>query len=723
MSRTPLALGFALFSLALAVGCVTGDSGNTTAKDHAEVAFTNLGPSSEYVGDTVCFDCHEDQYQGFYDHGMANSMYLLSRDNAVESFGSEIVVDSTTGLHYEMVEADSGYYQVEFLLDEDGKRTHELARSMKWVVGSGTTARTYLAEKDGWFYELPVTWYTQQGRWDFSPGYRVANKRFNRKIADRCVVCHNSYPDPVLQTNGMYTDMPSGIGCERCHGPGSDHVEARLVSDPPDGEPDVTIVNPAHLSLEGRLDVCQQCHLNGTVSLLRDGQDPYSYRPSQPLEDYVALYTGLEFIEGEGEGISVISHAERMMQSACYTETFDTPRPLECTTCHDPHEGFRDQGDAYFNTTCMSCHAGEDLSAIDAEGALVVHTTTANCVDCHMPPTDLIEAPHSAFTDHYIRVVEQEDIEPQKSVEEDVLVAHFDRDRTQSPDARLYEGMAYITRGYQGGDLEYLRQGVDILADVFEDGQPFSEAVYLHGYALLLLERYEEAILSLEESVRLDPGKAERLNALAQAYEYAGSRDPVRIERLYREALRVQPKLADIRLNLGRFLQSRGRAEDARTQYLQVVEDESWNPLGYYNLGTVALLEGNLDEAERQLNQSLTLNPLSGATLTNLGLVFLQKSKIAEARKLLETAVEREPNLPEALDNLGSLYLNLEVEEEAIFYLKRATQVRPYAAGIHAKLALAYFRVERFNEAQQSAQQALAIDPSEPLAQQILQAL
>ncbi len=43
----------------------------------------------------------------------------------------------------------------------------------------------------------------------------------------------------------------------------------------------------------------------------------------------------------------------------------------------------------------------------------MVHTTTANCVDCHMPPTDLIEAPHSAFTDHYIRVVEQEDIEPQ----------------------------------------------------------------------------------------------------------------------------------------------------------------------------------------------------------------------------------------------------------------------------------------------------------------------
>lgn len=264
---------------------------------------------------------------------------------------------------------------------------------------------------------------------------------------------------------------------------------------------------------------------------------------------------------------------------------------------------------------------------------------------------------------------------------------------------------------------------MEILGEAFEDGHEFSEAVYLHGYALLILERYEEAIPSLEESVRLDPAKAERLNALAQAYEYAGDRDPVRIERLYREALRVQPELADIRLNLGRFLQTRGRLDDARAQYQRVVEDESWNALGYYNLGTLALLEGNLDEAEKQLDQSLTLNPLSGATLTNLGLVNLQRNRIAEARKLLETAVERDPDLPEALDNLGSLYLNLEVEESAVVYLKRATEIQPYAAGVHAKLALAYFRLERYAEAQQSAQLALSIDPNEALARQILQAL
>ncbi len=723
----------------IAIGCSSSDSEDVSgagvsgadvsgtnvsgADGSADIVFLNLGDEAEFVGDAACFDCHEDAYRGYQEHGMANSMYLHSADVAVEAFGGEIVVDSTTGLHYENVATDSGYVQIEFLLDDDGIRIHELARPLEWVVGSGTSARTYLTEQDGWFYELPITWYTQKGKWDFSPGYRIANKRFDRKIADRCMACHNSYPEPVIQTNGMYTDMPSGIGCERCHGPGSEHVDARLVSDPPDGQPDVTIVNPVHLSLDRRLDVCQQCHLNGTVSLLRDGEDAYSFRPSRALGDYIALYTGLEHVEGEGEGISVISQAERMKQSACFIETLNTPQPMECTTCHNPHEDFRSAGDAYFNVTCMTCHAGDDLAGIDAGSALKTHTVEANCIDCHMPKTGTIDAPHSSFTDHYIRVVEDEEMEPARSEEADVLTAYFERDRSGSGEGRVYEGMAYITRGYQGGDPEYLDQGIAILDEAFEDGHTLSEAVYLHGYAHLLQERYEQAIPSLEESVRLEPDKAERLNALAQAYEFVGDRDPVRVERLYREALRIQPKLTDIRLNLGRFLQARGRADDAAGEYRQVIADESWNALGYYNLGTVALQQGLLDEAETHLRQAIQLDPMDGASLSNLGLVHLQRNEISQAREVLLTAVERAPENAEALDNLGSLYLNLEIEEEAVEYLSRAATLMASSADIHAKLALALFRIERYEEAERSARRALSIDASHPLATQIMQAL
>lgn len=719
--RTLLAVALFLVAISVSVGCSETPPGYAERQDDLP-AFVNLTSDTEFVGDAACFDCHADQYNGFRDHGMARSMYRLTPDVAVEAFGSEVVVDSTTGLHYATVAADSGYFQVEYLVDDKGKRVHELWRPMEWVVGSGTSARTYLVEKDGWFYELPITWYTQKGRWDFSPGYRVANKRFDRKIADRCVVCHNSYPEPVTQTAGMYTEMPAGIGCERCHGPGAAHVEARLVSDPSDDEPDLTIVNPVYLSLDRRMDVCQQCHLNGSVSLLRDGRTPYDFRPSERLEDYVALYTGLENVQEEG--ISVISHADRMMQSACYIGSLDTSRPMECTTCHDPHQGFREVGDSYFNATCLTCHAPTALSAIDGSQVEPVHTVEANCVDCHMPQADLLEAPHSAFTDHFVRVVRDEsEIQPSTAGEHDVLTAHFERDGGATGDARLYEGMAYITRGYQGGFPDLVEKGIGLLDRAFESGLSSSESRYLHGYAYLTIGKPDQAIPSLEEAVRQEPSKVERLNALAQAYEQVGGRSAERIEQLYREALRIQPAMADIRTNYGKFLQSRGRYDDAQREYEQVISTESWNANGWYNLGTLALQRGQLAQAEEWLDHSLELNPLNGGTLSNLGLVYLQTNRIQKARQTLETAVRRAPKHPEALENLGSLYLNLEMDRDAARVLEQASIVNPTSADVFAKLSLAWFRAGNFAKANTAARTAIGINPSQPLARQVLEAL
>ena len=93
-------------------GCtVNGSSSQEDVENDIEsIVFRNLDSGTSFVGDTACFDCHENQYRGFKEHGMANSMYLLTRDTAVEDFGSEVVVDSTTGLRYETVAADSGFF-------------------------------------------------------------------------------------------------------------------------------------------------------------------------------------------------------------------------------------------------------------------------------------------------------------------------------------------------------------------------------------------------------------------------------------------------------------------------------------------------------------------------------------------------------------------------------------------------------------------------------------
>lgn len=325
--------------------------------------FLNVSRDAEvtFVGDETCATCHEDLYDSYQSHGMAQSFYRLTPENAVEDFSGVVLHHESSGFSYRAYRDGDRFVQEEFRLGPDGEKEHVLVRTMDYVVGSGSAARTYLTEENDRLYELPLTWYTQKQQWDFSPGYEVLNNRFDRAIPARCMACHNGYSEPVEDVPGKFVSLADGIGCESCHGPGSLHVEERTAVPESADSIDHTIVNPAHLSLDLRLDVCQQCHLHTDVSLLREGKSAFGYRPSLPLSSHRALFspeTEETDADDERSRIAVISHADRMKQSQCFIQSRSVSEvePMDCLTCHDPHEGFRDKGPEYFNVTCRECH-------------------------------------------------------------------------------------------------------------------------------------------------------------------------------------------------------------------------------------------------------------------------------------------------------------------------------------------------------------------------------
>lgn len=691
-----------------------GDAGIPT-ETAAALPFQNVTAGVAYVGDEACFSCHEDEWRGYQQHGMAQSYYPLTQENRVETVGVE-VTDAASGLIYRIVERDGKLYQEE--RRDDG---HQLLREMQFVVGSGTAARTYLTENNGRLFELPLTWYTQTGRWDFSPGYAEANSRFARLVPDRCMACHNSLPESEPFAEGKYRTVPHGIGCERCHGPGERHVDARLANPEPSDSIDWTIVNPRHLSLERRLDVCQQCHLHGTVSLLRDGQEPFGFRPSQPLDGFLALFS--EASEDE-ERIGVISHADRMKQSACFIATQGTLGAMDCVTCHNPHEGFREAGATYFNNTCISCHALDALQGQFAtEEARAQHQATSNCFDCHMPKVEADDAPHASFTDHRIRVVEQTTAAlPAPIAAHSVqLTPYFEHDR-ESEAGRIYEGMAYVVYGQQNDDTDALERGVQLLAEALQDSTTHGEGYYLRGLGLRRLGRETEALGPLEQAVRINPNIPERLNALAQAYEVAG-RDPSRISRLYQRALGIQPALAEVRVNYGRFLEAQGQLEAAMDQYQQAAAEQPWLAVAHFNVGTAFLRQGQFEAAEEAMLEAIRLDPDYAEARGNLGLLYATQDEPEKAREQFEAAVQAEPQNPVALGNLGTYHLNANNLPAAIQLLSQAVTVDTgYVDGL-VNLALAHFRSEQMGEARRYAEAALRIQPNHPMAQQILRAL
>ena len=339
----------------------------------ADTRFLNLAPDVQFVGDETCATCHEELYASYATHGMARSFYRLTPEAAVEDFSGVEVRHEPTGFVYTARREGDRFVQEERREAPDGTVSHRLVRTMDYVVGSGSAARTYLSEENGRLYELPLTWYTQPlagadsavqtGHWGLSPGYDQYNARFTRTVPERCMACHNGTSEAVPFTDGKYASLADGIGCEQCHGPGALHVEARTAEAEAPDSIDVTIVNPKWLSRDLRLDVCQQCHLNGEATVLREGETATSYRPGRPLAAHRAIFA---VASTDPNAISVISQADRLKASQCFIQS----PAMDCVTCHNPHEGFREKGPDYFNVTCRTCHDPSALqSAMPTRGA------------------------------------------------------------------------------------------------------------------------------------------------------------------------------------------------------------------------------------------------------------------------------------------------------------------------------------------------------------------
>jgi tetratricopeptide (TPR) repeat protein len=133
--------------------------------------------------------------------------------------------------------------------------------------------------------------------------------------------------------------------------------------------------------------------------------------------------------------------------------------------------------------------------------------------------------------------------------------------------------------------------------------------------------------------------------------------------------------------------------------------------VGEYNLGYVLEQVGRTDEAERQYERALGLNPGLASAQTNLGTALAARGRFGEAAAHLTEAVRLEPGNAAARNNLGALLLQQRQLDAAASQFRLALELNPDHADAHANLGSVLAQQGAYDEALRQFAEALRIDP------------
>jgi Cytochrome c554 and c-prime len=237
--------------------------------------------------------------------------------------------------------------------------------SLIWAFGAGAQGITPVGIVGGRYFENRFSYFPGTQRVALTFGHPARASTENERLGffqdsrtiTRCFNCHatNVQPGP---TGPDLSHMTPGVTCERCHGPGRDHV----------AEVRTKLLNPGRLSSQGQVQVCGECHRL---------PQPGDSGPEPEIE----------------EPVSVRFAPVGLMASRCFTES----RKLGCTTCHDPHTDAPSRNSRFYAERCLTCH-----TVAPTASSSCARTQGGNCLPCHMRQVSLTDT--LKFTDHRIRI-------------------------------------------------------------------------------------------------------------------------------------------------------------------------------------------------------------------------------------------------------------------------------------------------------------------------------
>ncbi|MBC7863842.1 MAG: tetratricopeptide repeat protein [Bacteroidia bacterium] len=659
--------------------------GATTATI-SESLWLNHNDTVKYVGKETCKTCHQDLYNSFMQTGMGHSFDLPEKHELLKTVAMKIVYDKFKDFYYQPIYLNGNFFMKEFRLK--GRDTiYQRLEKTDYVIGHGLQTLSFLQNTNGYLNEMPLTYYTQINKWDLSPGFENGNNtRFSRKIGIECMACHNAYPEFENGSENKYNSVPMGIDCERCHGPGQAHVFERMNNAPLDTSKvvDYSIVNPAKLSVDLQIDVCQRCHLHGNT-ILKDNKSFFDFKPGKLLKDYITIFHAK--YEGESE-IKFVSHAERLKMSKCFIvsnkeiENSKDLRPFKngmtCVTCHNPHVSVQKTSNEIFNNACKNCH-GKKVNVLCSEKEAVRKKVNDNCVSCHMPKIESDDIVHGSIHEHFISKKTKISKEQEKKIKtfvgmiclNDKNVSEIHRakafineyDKFSQKTFYLDSAEKILMKGYP----KSLETNFELLVQLnFDRGnyKKIYDLVQVSGSGRLLTEK----LIKKEES----NSNAWTSYRIGEAFYNIG--DKKKAEAFFNNAVILAPFNPEFKNKLALSYFANSKPAEARTLFMNALIEHPQYVPALTNLGYLCIAEGNKKEAEEIYARALKIDPDYAPLLLNIAGLRLAQDRADEAVTILLIVLEKDASNKQATEiilNLAKYKANAGEMEDANKIVKR----------------------------------------------------
>ncbi len=660
-----------------------GVTNNAVNKTTDTLLYKNHHDSTKYVGMNTCRLCHQDIYNSFIKTGMGKSFDVASQQKSAGNYHQSIIQDKIGNFYYKAFWQKDSLRILEYRLQ--GKDTiHKRLETVNYIIGSGQHTNSHIQSVNGYLTQMPMTFYTQKQTWDLPPGFENGNNtRFLRKIGLECMSCHNSYPQFVLGSENKYTSVETGIGCERCHGPGGTHVAERSTGTKIDTSKyiDYSIVNPAKLSIDAQFDICQRCHLQGNT-VLKEGKSFYDFKPGMKLNDYMTVF--LPKYKNADDEFIMASHADRLKQSKCFikskilaTEVLEIPNSkslkpyknaLTCITCHNPHVSVRETNKEVFNDACKNCHHEmindkcKIINGATHQKTNIKEQATSNCVSCHMPSSGSIDIPHVTVHDHYIRKPQPKLISAKEKNAIKEFIGLFAINE-KNPSA-IIKAKAYLNQ-YEKFEPKpyYLDSAAFYLTDKNHSDLKinFEALVQLHfikknyNQIITYCNQLTDDYLLNKKLIKQSYSNDHAWTCYRIAEAFYNTNNTQRALTYFKKAIALAPYGLEFKNKYASCLATSGNLKEAEIQYSELLNEQPKHVSALTNLGFIKLQNGNVVACETLYNKALSLDPDYEPLLLNLAGLFAFKKDFKQSKKYLERLLKKNPTNKQAQQALKQI--------------------------------------------------------------------